>query len=77
MILKHENDIGRRNKDNFWRDNIAKEMAEVGIAFKVLEDVKVAPIGWKKVTFHLVCNIKCISLGSHGGSYMDTRLLNQ
>ena len=58
MILKHENDIGRRNKDNFWRDNIAKEMAEVGINFKVLEDVKVAPIGWKKVTFHLVCNIK-------------------
>ena len=32
-------------------------MTEVGVAFEVLEYRKVAPIGWKKVTGHLVWDV--------------------
>ena len=35
-----------------------KKMTEVGIAFEVLEYGKVAPIVWKKFTFHLVWYVK-------------------
>jgi hypothetical protein len=33
-------------------------MAEVGVAFKVLEKEMKAPIGWSKVTGHLIWDVK-------------------
>jgi hypothetical protein len=44
--------------NSFWRDVIAKEMLNVGIAFKVLPTEKRAPVGWKKVTGHPVWDVK-------------------
>ena len=55
---KHANDINRINKNGFWRDDISTEMTELGIAFGLLENRKVTPISWKKVTGHLVYDFK-------------------
>ena len=51
---KHANDTNRKNKNTLWIGAIAKDMTEVGVVFEVLEDGKVAPIGWKKVTVPLL-----------------------
>jgi hypothetical protein len=42
----------------FWRDAIQKEMYNVGVAFEILETREKAPIGWSKVSGHLVFDIK-------------------
>ena len=55
--MKHSNKIDIINKNNLSRDSIEKEMTEVGVASKVLEDVKLAPISWKNVIGHLVCYV--------------------
>jgi hypothetical protein len=56
--LTHAEEIDRRNSNTFWRDALAKEMTEVGVAFEVLEEGIKAPIGWSKVTGHLVWDVK-------------------
>ena len=39
-------------------DAIKKEMHDVGIAFEILEDNVSMPIGYRKVTGHLVFDVK-------------------
>ena len=56
--VHHANDIDRKNGNHFWRDALAKEMTEVGVAFEVLDDGIQAPIGWSKVTGHLIWDVK-------------------
>jgi hypothetical protein len=56
--LAHSQAIDRRNSNTFWKDALAKEMTEVGVAFEVLEESEKAPIGWSKVTGHLVWDVK-------------------
>ena len=56
--IKHAFEIDKANNNTFWRDAVAKEMTEVGIAFEVLEDGAKAPKGWSKVTGHLVWDVK-------------------
>jgi hypothetical protein len=51
-------EIDRSNNNTFWKDALAKEMTEVGVAFEVLEEDMKAPIGWSKVTGHLVWDVK-------------------
>jgi hypothetical protein len=51
-------EIDRSNNNTFWKDALAKEMTEVGVAFEVLEEDMKAPIGWRKVTGHLVWDVK-------------------
>jgi hypothetical protein len=51
-------DIDRRNNNTLWKDALAKEMTEVGVAFEVLEKGIKAPIGWSKVTGHLIWDVK-------------------
>ncbi len=45
----------------YWRDAIEKEMANVRVAFDILEDGKV-PIGYKPVPIHMVFDIKMMTL---------------
>ena len=56
--IKHAFEIDKANNNTFWRDAVAKEMTEVGIAFEVLEHGEKAPKGWSKVTGHLVWDVK-------------------
>ena len=41
-----------------WMDTLAKEMYNVGAAFEVLDEREQAPNGWKKVSGHLVWDVK-------------------
>ena len=41
-----------------WMDALAKDMYNIGVAFKVLDKGQQAPNGWKKVTGHLVWDVK-------------------
>jgi hypothetical protein len=55
--LVHGYEIDKKNGDSFWKDAIAKEMHNIGVAFEVLLDDQLAPVGWKKVTGHFVLDV--------------------
>ena len=56
--VEHAFELDKRNQNTFWRDALNKEMVNVGIAFEVLDRGRAAPVGWKKVTGHLVWDLK-------------------
>jgi hypothetical protein len=56
--IEHAHEIDRKTGTTFWKDALAKEMHNVGVAFEVLEEGKKAPVGWSKVTGHLVWDVK-------------------
>ena len=56
--VEHVFEIDETNNNHFWRDAIEKEMLNVGIAFEVIPEDKSAPVGWRKVTGHLVFDVK-------------------
>ena len=58
LNIDNANKLDRENGNALWRDALAKEMTEVGIAFEVLPDGQAAPPTWKKVTGHLVWDVK-------------------
>jgi len=58
MSVKHAYEIDRQNSNTFWRDAIKKEMFNNGVAFEILENGEKAPVGWSKVTGHLIFDVK-------------------
>ena len=52
--ILHTNEVDRAQGGTFWRDALAKEMLNIGIAFEILPDGQKTPVGWHKVTVHLV-----------------------
>jgi len=56
--VAHALEIDKANSNTFWKDALAKEMTEVGVAFEVLEEGMKAPSGWSKVTGHLIWDVK-------------------
>ena len=56
--VEHAKELDRQNKNTMWMDTLAKEMYNVGVAFKVLDEGQKAPNGWKKVIGHLVWDVK-------------------
>ena len=54
----HAYEIDKGNGNTLWRDAIKKEMTNVGIAFEVLEEGEHAPVAWRKVSGHLVFDVK-------------------
>jgi hypothetical protein len=50
--------LDRKNGNTIWADAIGLEMTNVGIAFEVLESGKMTPVGWSKVTGHMVFDVK-------------------
>ena len=55
---KHAIQIDRRNHNTDWQDALGKEMKNVGIAFKILEDDEVVPVGYTKSSGHLIFDVK-------------------
>ena len=51
-------EIDRKNGDRMWQDAVALEMVNVGVAFEVLEEQRFVPIGWRKVTGHIIFDVK-------------------
>ena len=50
--------IDKENGNNLWRDAIAKEMKNVRVAFKIMEDGKDPPPGYSFMNCHMVFDIK-------------------
>ena len=51
-------ELDRKNGNTLWQDSVKKEMRNVEVAFKFLDDGTKVPIGFKKITCHLVFDIK-------------------
>jgi hypothetical protein len=56
--VKDALEIDRRNGNIFWADAIAKEMKDVCVTFKILLDGQSAPIGYQKISCHMIFDIK-------------------
>ena len=50
--------MDKGNGNSFWQDAINKEMRNVGVAFKILEEGERPPPGYKKASGHLVYDVK-------------------
>ena len=55
---KHACEIDAKNGNTLWRDAIRKEMTDNGVAFEILEADQHVPVGWRKVTGHLIYDVK-------------------
>ena len=56
--VEHAHEIDSRNGNTMWRDTLKKEMYNVGVAFEILDEGARVPHGWKRVTRHLVWDVK-------------------
>jgi hypothetical protein len=56
--IEHAIKLDENNGDNYWRDALSKEMKNVGIAFEVLDEGQNQPVGWSKVTGHIIFDVK-------------------
>ena len=71
-------ELDRKNGNTLWRDAIDKEMTNIGVAFGVLEEGKSAPIGWTKVTGHMIFDVlRCFSPERPDGYWMGTKRRRQ
>ena len=50
--------IDEQNGNTLWRDATMKEMESMSPAFQILEDDEKVPEDYRRVTFHLIYNIK-------------------
>ena len=50
--------IVRNNRNKFWQGAEKKEMTNVEIAFKFLDDGTQVPMGFKKITCHIIFDVK-------------------
>ena len=51
-------EIDRQNGNTMWKDALALEMFNVGVAFEILEEGQAAPPGWNKSSGHLIWDVK-------------------
>ena len=58
ISVEHTMEIDQKNGNTMWRDALALEMFNVGVAFKILEEDQPAPAGWKKASGHLIWDVK-------------------
>ena len=56
--IEHAHEIDSRNGNIMRRDALKKEMYNVGVAFEILDEGAHAPHGWKRVTGHLLFDMK-------------------
>ena len=56
--IEHAKRLDEKNGNAFWIDAIKKEMHEVGVAFEILDSDVALPVGFRKVTGHLVFDVK-------------------
>ena len=56
--VEHTYELHRRNGDNLWKEALEMEMYNIGVAFEALEDEKSAPVGYTKVSGHLIWSVK-------------------
>ena len=57
-IVRQVYDLNKKNGKAIWNKGIEKEMTNVGISFQILNRGEDPPIGYKKVTGHLIFDVK-------------------
>ena len=57
-VVKETYEIDRKHGNTFWRDVIEKEMHVIGTALEILENNEFVPKDHKKVTDHVIFDIK-------------------
>ena len=50
--------MDKENGNKFWQDATKKQMKNVEVALKFLDDGTKFPIGFKKITCHLIFDVK-------------------
>ena len=71
--VKEAAELDAKNGDTKYMDAIAKEMTNVRVAFDILKDGDLAPIGHKQINYHLLYDVKmedfrrkaCLVTGGH------------
>lgn len=48
----------RASRTNYWRDAISKEMKNIEVAFKILEEGERAPVGYQFIKCHFIFDVK-------------------
>ena len=56
--IKEALDFDRRNGNTFWADALTKEMGNVCVVFEILGPNDKPPVGWYKVSGHIVFDVK-------------------
>ena len=56
--VDHAMEIYSKNGNTMWKDALAHEMYNVGVAFEILEEGQKAPPGWNKASGHLIWDVK-------------------
>jgi hypothetical protein len=56
--IEHVRGIDAQNGDTCWQDAIDKEMYNVSVAFKILEEDEHLPVGYTKSSGHMVFDVK-------------------
>ena len=56
--VEHAMEVDQKNGNTMWRDMLALEMFNVGVAFEILEEGQSTPTGWKKASRHLISDVK-------------------
>ena len=50
--VEHAKLLDKKKNNYLWMDALSKEIANVGVAFKVLEHSQATPVGWKQASSH-------------------------
>jgi hypothetical protein len=50
--------VDKETRTTFWRDAIHKEMENCRVAFKILDEDEVAPVGFKFIKCHMIFDVK-------------------
>ena len=56
--LREAKEIDEENGNTLWQDALAKEMFEVGVAFKILDNDENMPVGYTLSSGHIIWDIK-------------------
>lgn len=51
-------ELDRQNGNSLWQEAINKEFSNSNVAFQVREEGEDAPVGWSKITCHLIFDVK-------------------
>ena len=51
-------ELDRINGNTLWMDSLAKEMYNVGVAFKIFEEHEHVPVGYSKSSGHIIFDVK-------------------
>ena len=56
--IEHAKQLDKANGNTLWMDALSKEMFEVGVAFKILDDHEEVPVGYTPSSGHLIWDVK-------------------